>query len=497
MRRLLILALVFLGTATACRPGASPPPTPFPAPTGTLTSTPSGPVVLALPELAAASGLYQDTLLQVSGLFHKLPLLVCDGDTYQLPATWALREEGVIIPVAGFDQQVRSLLPEDLSMTVEGRWRRWQGVVGCGKNAQPQEVWYLDVTRILSPSPIAQVTLTPTGGDTGTAIAEAPPSEVTEEFTEPPTPEELLPGPSPEFEATPSLPEPTFPPESYPDDEQTFATTPSAQVTEPPTEITSTLQFTPTATPSITVTGTVAATPPPGGGSATPSSTIIQGTSIPVFDQGDLLNLDEEIGAATLEAGQVHRWTIETYEDETFVIYGIAPAPADLIMSIYKGGQPIVNRQNTAGAGLPERLAPTTLTGPGTYDILVQTDGGTPTEYAIVANIDMDFPTIFNDFLTSGMPRNGLSLPENAVHYWFFTGNAGRNLTLRVTPIDQGDPVIDLYGPRAEYLQFMDDGGSGEAETLTLTLPGTGLYAIRVSEYRSEQTGYGIEITLQ
>ena len=135
MRRIFLLFLLLLPLLAACNGGAAVGPTPFPSPAPTLMPTGQGPAVLTVTELAAAPGLYRDAVVQLTGLFRKQPLLVCESEAHPSPATWGLGEEGVQALAGGFDEEVRLLLPEGLLMTVEGRWRRWEGLIGCGKQA--------------------------------------------------------------------------------------------------------------------------------------------------------------------------------------------------------------------------------------------------------------------------------------------------------------------------------------------------------------------------
>jgi hypothetical protein len=99
--------------------------------------------------------------------------------------------------------------------------------------------------------------------------------------------------------------------------------------------------------------------------------------------------------------------------------------------------------------------------------------------------------------ITSGNPHNGVLLPIDAVQYWFFTADAGDTLEITIDPIDNGDPHILIYEPGAQELAAIDDGAEGQTETGTITLSTTGMYAIRVTEYNSQQMTYSLSINLQ
>jgi len=490
MRRFALFLLVFWPLLFACGARQAVAPTPFPTANGTSTIIPQGPITLSLVELAAAPGFYKDTLIQVTGQFHKEPLLVCESNPFSPPSTWALAEEGVSIPAGGFDEQVRTLLPETMTVTAEGRWRQWQGLIGCGKQAQPREIWYLDVSRILSPSPLTQVTLTPSLGEAGTSIAEVP---IEGEDLPTLTPEGLGGGeeslpivtvePTPETEPG-ELPEATATFAIYP--EEVPETTPTVQ----PTEATASPALTPVITATI----------------ATPTNTPISGTPTatvaslgPGIDQGDLYSSDAEFSTSRLEANTIHSWSIDLLEGESVTVYAIAPQPANLTLTVTRGDEVIINEQNNAAAGNPEVVNFTSNTpGDQTYEVLVKADTGIATDYAILPYLTDDFPTTsIAGFINPGSPQSNITLAADSVHFWFFTAESGRNLTVRVVPNAESDPVFYLYGPGAEYIEAIDNGFEGDEEIYQDVLQATGLHAIRIYEFNYSSMTYQLEITFQ
>lgn len=512
MRRITLL-LWLLPLLVACRSGGAAAPTPFPTAGPTVTVAGGGPVVLTVTELMAAPGLYRDVAVQLTGLLRKQPVIICDSELHASPAGWGLAEPGaggsLVAAAGGFEQQVRSLLPGDLLMTIEGRWRRWEGLVGCGKQAQQQEVWYLAVDRILTPSPLTQVTLTPQlalgGGGGGTEVAGVP-------LTIEPLPtEETAALPSPELEFTPEGPPPTQPAGGYPmaTEELGSIPTPTLPAGMTPTLETDTTPLaggtpTPTITgtpptPTPTITGTPGTpTPTVTGTPPTPTPTGTGGAGGQVVDQGLLLDLQiDDFMTASLAAGTIHSWDFEIFEDEEMFLYVVAPGPADLVVTVMNGNQTVINRQNNAPPGSPEFINNPSLPGTGTYQVLVSEVGGAATEYGIAGYIDAEFPIIIAGVLTSGSPRNSVQLPVEAVHLWFFMASAGDDLTVRIDPQENLDPAADLYGPEAEYLEPIDDGFEGEEELFEITLETTGLHALRIVEIASEQLTYDLEITLE
>lgn len=494
MYRIALLFVLIVLVTAACGGRASLSPTPFPTPTLTTTPAAQGPVTLTVTELAGAPGLFVDAVVQVTGRFRKQPILACTSDPHPSPAAWGLAEEGLEVLAGGYDQQVRSLLPTDLLVTAEGRWRRWEGLVGCGKQAVPKEVWYLDVTRILSPSPLTQVTLTPEGvADAGTEIAEVPPGEEEEPTVELfPTDEELFPELPPE--ETPEFPEPTEFPEE-PDDPFATLAVPTSIVTPSPEGFPTADLLTPTpegtVTPQATGTPTVTGTPP------TVQPTATGSVTGDIVGKGDLFDLEETIWITTLDANRIDSWSSEFSGEEGFRLYAIAPPPADLILSFIKDGQPIIDRRNAVPAGSPEVIDATALAGEGVYEIHVATQGGGATQYAILANFDSDFPVLFNGFITPGSPRNDLQLPLDASHFWFFTAEAGDTITISATPDAAADLYFELFGPDGEPLEAMDEGFEGEAEVLEVELTEPGMYAIMLFDLAGVPMTYDLSLTLE
>lgn len=510
MRRIYLL-LLLLPLLAACRAGGAVAPTPFPTAGPTVTIAGDGPVMLSVTELMAAPGLYRDVKVQLTGLLRKQPVIICDSELHASPAGWGLAEEGagasLMAAAGGYEEQVRSLLPGDLLMTVEGRWRRWEGLVGCGKQAQQREVWYLAVDRIISPSPLTQVTLTPSGvAGSGTEVAGVP-------LTIEPLPtEETAASPTPDLEFTPEAPSPTEPGDSYPIATEELGTlpTPTLPIGITPTLSAETPSVVGTPTPTGTLSGTAGTptitgtpgtpTPTVTGTPPTPTPTGTGGAGGQIVDKGNLWDvLSDGLTSSSLAAGTVDRWEMDifTEDDEEMYLYVVAPGPVDLVVSVMDGDQPIVNRQNNAGPGSPEFINAPPLPGDGVYQILISAEGGVATEYGITAYTDPEFPIIIPGFLTSASLRSAVQLPEEATHVWFFMASAGDNLTGRVDPVEDLDPGIDLYGPGGEYIESFDEGGNGEEELFETALEATGLHALYLFEYGAEQMTYDLEITIE
>lgn len=515
---LVVVALVVASCRGTAANGGEP--TPFPSPGASLTVTPptTAVVEVTISELTANPGLYDGAILRVSGRYQRQPLLVCDADPHPSPATWGLAEEGLTALASGMDQQLRSLLPEELMMTVEGRWRRWQGLVGCGKSAQARDFYYLEVGRVLSPSPLVMVTLTPGAG--ATDIAAVPPITPTLALTPTlPATDELT--PTLELSPTETIEVPQFPTQEIatpdPDLFPTEVITPTALPT--PTSsggtavITGTLPSgTPAGTPGTptpTITGTpptatptVTGTPP----TATPTT---QSQATPTLDPGNTVEQLDLIsdtsywtGVERLEANETHSWLVEPGYTGNFVVQAFAPAPANLVLSVVKDGQITVNRQNSAAAGQIETLSIPVASDEERYEVLVESADGSATDYFILlhdTNADNgDIQRVAHGLLTPGSQQNNISLPADTDHVWYFIGNAGDDLSVTVSPGSDDDTYVALIGVGTdEDPGDIEDGDYGEEDTIDYTLSSSGLYVIVVGDYDFDGASYSIVITLQ
>lgn len=505
MRRIPFLLVLALSWALiGCGGRAALSPTPFPTAGPTMTLPVTGPIALSVTELMTAPGLYRDAEVQLTGLLRKQPIVVCNSGFHPSPAGWGLAEEGVLALAGGFEQQIRSLLPDNLMMTVEGRWRRWEGIVGCGKQAQQQEVWYLEVGRILSPSPITQVTLTPASGIEIAAMtptlasvleptveegaSETPIVDETPQFPE--TTEESGAFPSPTLDlfggtltseaGTPAL-FPTVPIAGTPG-----ATLPS-NLTPTPTTI---FGQTPGGTPTITPTFDPALpTPTPTGTSGAPGQVVTKGN---LYDE-----MNADFIVSNLAGGTTDSWELDISEGDSLFVYVVAPSPADIILSVLSNGQPIVNRQNTAPVGSPEIINNPNLQGTDLVEIQVSTNGGVSTDYALIFYTDPESPIVTPGILVSGTPRSAVQMPAGTYHYWFFVANAGDDLSALLTPLGEEDPAFYLFDPEGEEIASADDGFEGDEELIEMTLSVSGIYALSIEEVYGDPLGYNIQITLQ
>jgi len=487
---------------------------------GSLPAVPTTPVAtgdmtLQLEELVTDPGAFEGRLVQVSGRYSVLPVPPCDSALYLPPTTWSLGDGGVIVRVAGLQSMLGALASDGLAMTVEGRWERWDGWIGCGDAAVSSTIWYLQAVRILSPNPLVRATFTPPGGapvptgeapetpgplpTSGTpssASTQFPVASATQVavatfiFTPTPTPTGLssplsTPTISPYPVATSDGPLSTLSPPSSP------TLIPSGTIL--PT-FTPDLTVTPTSTPQPTTEGTVLPTYTPlpaatGTNTPTPTPTSSGGSG----SQGEA-EIDTVVNAQ-LAAGETHSWYYNATAGDVITIT-VGPArDVDLELVVNDPLGTWVTGRDYTPVGGAETIVGLHLDQGGEYEILVNEVYGEPGDYAL-AVMDRDSTTIrFPGNLSYGGSRS-TSLPANTNHLWHFQGTVGDNIAIRLAPTDNSDLAFVLCGPDMDnQIDRVDGSGPGDAEESSFQLTETGFYTIWIEVYGGGEGGYELSLT--
>jgi hypothetical protein len=477
------LTLIILLLLAGCsqRDASTPEtPTPFTFVEAEVRAPVGEPIAISLTHLAANPELFEGSNLQLSGQYQLLPKLICGRDAHPSPATWAIVGEGLLANATGHDQQLRQLLNDGQEITVDGRWLHYSGPVGCGKSAPVQEIWYLSVSRIVDPHPLAKAVSNSAGNDTEPSTIVELPAAPTHSITE-------------------TLPSPV----------ETATLEPTMTVSAPPTFVASPTQpgATPTATPSLTpslvatptstgtavtatITGTITTTPVDS--SATPVRSTARPSGQDPISKGSLEF--EELMMGTLESGAVDSWNI-TIDSSNFLTVTVAPgSSANMLLSVLdQNGQILVDRQNQAAAGEVETITNLTLTEPGTYQIHVATDPAEQTDYALMVLDSNSYDFRFRGTMSPGEQRTD-STSVDSDHFWFFSASDGESINMKVTPYQDADAYVELYGTDgSRLLPPLDNGNEGEAEILdNHSILATGMYAIRIGEYEFNAMSYQV-----
>ncbi|MCB8944889.1 MAG: pre-peptidase C-terminal domain-containing protein [Ardenticatenaceae bacterium] len=529
MQRLRIFWIFLVLVLVACETAIPGTPTPFPteAAVTPLPLTSSQPTPLEIADLLATPEASQNALIQLTGQYYRRPKLICESDPHPLPATWELASGEDVVLAGGFDAELRRLLPDGLTMTVEGHWLLWRGPVGCGKRAVVEDIWYLQVNRIVSPSPITQVTLTPflagievaavgtpvtTTGGIPTVTSEATPGVVM-------TPTETITITIPP--ATVAVEEPIITPTTQPTPGEETQPTPTLTIALPSAtpQLEPTKVVTATLTPGGDITATVTITP--GGtenGTSEPTATLdpavptntptptitpdpnMTATPTPTPGGDARITIQEEIEAMSLSKNvlgqnEIHAWPFIIDGSEVVTITAVTTASStDLLISIVDEERTILAEDNT-GPNSPAVIGQFELNTAGPYLIYVQTQDGSPADYALMLLYADSLNFIFQPVIAYGADEV-VNLPPVSEHFWHFAGNTGDQITITVDPDDTTNVFLELYGPDANRISnpFISSGGDGVTEVLEFTLPEDGLYSIRVGEWDFGAGSY--ELTL-
>lgn len=507
-QRYLILLLVLLTLLFACSE-ERPTPTPFAEEDVTEEAlNPVEPLALSITDLAADPEAYASSIVKITGQYRRLPLLVCDSDPHPAPATWQLAaEDGSVVAIGGFDSQVRALLPNNLTMTVVGVWQLFDGPVGCGKNATSSQIWYLNARDIVSPSPIARVTLTPTGS--GTQIAEADgatavPSPEDSNFTTTPTRSEDDPQPV----GTPTLASTTIPapPGSTP---TTTNATPTNDregddVTPTPSATSGEPVGTATATPLTN--GTASPTPNGGSGTPTPTSSGGGGTPSPTpaalttatrnpsdFDtvSFDPLGPEQPI-LELLEAEQAHLYPIIFDYNGAITITAVAEPSMNLVLEIIDPANDVVQQANNTGNGGLESIVDARLNVALDYQIRIYNLNANDGDYCLLFSEDGGFPDTIKGRIAYGETMTD-QVEVLGIDYWCFLGANGDNVTVSSAATgSSGDFVVGLFGP-----PDFDSIGPvfQDAEIANVSLTEDGMFIIGVLDFEAGAAGYTLTLT--
>ncbi|MEZ4517631.1 MAG: hypothetical protein R3C44_12665 [Chloroflexota bacterium] len=235
--------------------------------------------------------------------------------------------------------------------------------------------------------------------------------------------------PSPPVEE-PTLEQPTIESTTAADSgtSPTQAPVPTSEQPTPDTgdQVTPTLTIAPDITSTATISGTPSVTPAAGTPTATPEQSDVtpepttskdspQQRLHPVRLWIRVISLTQRnIFQPTRWAPEkIHSWSMEVFEDEVINVGVIAPVPADIVLSLYEDGQPIIDHQNQSPAASAEMLTAGNQTDT-TYELRIQTENGQAAEYIVVISFEGDIESELLGFLAPGTPAAMLPCPSMA-----------------------------------------------------------------------------------
>ncbi|GMQ79247.1 MAG: hypothetical protein BMS9Abin02_1815 [Anaerolineae bacterium] len=508
-RGLIVLCLVIIIAISACQSEEQEPVLSSPA--ATIAGKPLQPVSVSPITLVRNPSALEDQYIELAGNYKQLPIQVCAGESHSSPIGWHLATGDLEIPASGFEQQLRDLGEDGLPLVVEGRWKQWEGPVGCGRRVPVQQIWYLAVTEIISPNPLTAVqkeagevaevpgsvvditaappvvTVISLATDTAvpviqTATAQPYPiaiNSVTPELQGSPT-EAATPGPS--ITSTPAI---------------SITGTGTQERTGPVTETPESNQSpTSGATGTATPTGTPTLSP-----SATPISNGTEAptrTATPTETSEDIL-LYENIISSVVEAGAVKRWDFIGSENDITTISLAPELGLDVAIELISPDGATLVTQNEGGPGETETIDQITLNSFGTYGIRVKSMNNSDGGFALALS-DSESEAFLVYVAVLNLGTSGTEdVPAGTDHLFAFQGSAGDRVTFEVESVTASNMVLYLYSPGGDELEFIDDDESstiGAQEKLTsYPLPTSGMYTFRVGEWDFNAASYQYSIT--
>lgn len=497
--KLAALLTLFLLLLTACQRSENATPTPFPTMPADI-SVGAGlskltPVPVTVADVLANPEFFEGAAVRLTGQYYKRPLLVCGIDPHPSPAEWTLVEGENVLPGAGFGQQMRRLWPDGLTFTVIGRLRHWQGPVGCGKQAVPTEMWYLDVVQLVAPSQLALVTLTPGGINEGPIV-----EDISEELFTPPSVTE-----APEEGVVISTMPPVAPPPNtstaVPIETLSTGFTPVATGTESRLEgtvISRTAVATASPFPDGTSRGTATLTLTPRPGTTATPTTPANGTPLVTGTPSDktIKEMDDELDiwdvrAQTLLSNEIHAWPLPLFVGEEIVISVLGEPGVNIALALLNENLSQVVEKNETGPGGLETL---TYTPPadGDFTLHILATNNQPGAYLLTTGDNLLLISQPQQFLNYG-DINGNTIVSNEQHFWAFRGE--RNDVIDVTTQSQtgANLLVTLYDADGKYVS----DAFGTKEILDFALPADGLYIIEVREWELAENQYQIMLTGQ
>jgi hypothetical protein len=456
---------------------------------------------------------YEGAYLEVEGEYSQLEDTECDTKLQGSPAGWALRNsEGKKIFAAGAADLLQQAKLTGLILNVRGRWLRWQGPIGCGRDAETKAILYLDVSHFSSPNPIGRVDASPATEQSAQEGDEAI-SPVQSETGELPLEENPERGEN--SSTTPGAPTSV--------NEEVSTTEPITVRPITPTQLVTTVRFEPTESSTLEVAPERTVSPVPIGATDAAVNTPEQATNTPApsnsttaaipTSESDVMSSatsrslsfsDEEtletgsLETAMLNSREIHRWPLVITNTNAITVNVASEIDLDVSISVRDPSGNTIAQQNDAHNGNPEVLGGVLLPSAGTYDIVISSANEVSGEYAILVNDIESYTFVFNGTLESGDLRSGI-IRSQRDHFWSFTCMAGGRLSATVVPKDNSDLFMRLFGPDDKILiQLHNESGAGESEQLvSFSLADTGFYSLVIGELNFGPSAYEIDLVLE
>ncbi len=196
-----------------------------------------------------------------------------------------------------------------------------------------------------------------------------------------------------------------------------------------------------------------------------------------------------------LEAGVKDVWTFRL-EEPRYATISVTPEDKalDFTWTLYSPAGQTIAAIDNGYAGDAEVMTDQLLTDTGLYVVEIGEFFNAPGGYTMSLTLAKEPLFGGGGEIQIGQTLESALAPK-AVHNWIFTGSAGELITAVLTPQDQFDAILQLYGPDGRQLINLDEGYSGDAELFSgVELPLTGQYTLVVSSFAGNGGRYALSL---
>jgi hypothetical protein len=221
-------------------------------------------------------------------------------------------------------------------------------------------------------------------------------------------------------------------------------------------------------------------------------------TSAPQFGGGGRIALGEEVQRDLPPRGE-HAWTFNATAGQivSIVLTPLNPQ-LDLILELRGPDRRPLLLKDEGFSGDPELIVGQNLAVSGEYTILVRGFAGSGGPYRL--SLDEGGESTLNFWEAGDIAYQEVrreALRANEAHAWYFQGEAGDEVTILATPLDDRlDLELWLLDPDVNELVIKDDYLLGEPETIVYTLPASGQYIILARDFFGQSGTYELSLTV-
>ena len=216
----------------------------------------------------------------------------------------------------------------------------------------------------------------------------------------------------------------------------------------------------------------------------------------PQYSGGGPLGFGQALQGVLPPGGQ-QQWVFQaTAGQRVSIVIEPEATNFDAVLDLYgPDGQRLV-ALDEGFSGDPEVLSAFQLAATGEYAVLVRSFSPQGGPYTV--SLDEGDQPIANFYDAGDLAYGDVhpeSLQAQEAHAWFFQGQAGDHILVRVTPLGPGlDPDVWLLDANLERVAAVDAFAAGEPETIELTLAADGQYLVLVRDFAGQAGEYEIAL---